>query len=99
MSGRLTETHRSHKLPEAYILKLESSGLWSLNAAEKVLSKGIINLLGDWHNLKLEMKGDSIKAYINQKEIASISDTTYVRGMIGLGSSFHQIDFDNIKIY
>lgn len=99
LSGRLTETHRSHKLPEAYILKLESSGLWTLNAAEKVLSKGIVDLSGDWHNLKLEMKDDSIKAYIDQKKVAAISDTTYVRGMIGLGSSFHQIDFDNIKIY
>lgn len=99
LSGRVTETHRSHQAPEAYILQLESSGLWTLKAAEKVLAKGRVSLPGNWHNLKLEMKGDSIKAYIRHKEVAAVSDTTYSRGMISLGSSFHRVDFDNIAVY
>lgn len=99
LSGRVTETYRSHKDPDAYTLILESSGLWSLKVADKILAKGFINLSNDWHNLKLEMKGDIIKAHINHKEVAAVSDSTFSRGMISIGSSFNFIDFDNIKVY
>lgn len=99
ISGRLTETHRSHKEPEAYTLRLFSSGKWELRTAEKTLASGYKKLDNtQWHNLKLVMKEDNIQAYINQECVASLQDKLYTKGMIGLGSSFHETCFDNLIV-
>ncbi len=99
LSGRLSETHRSHKEPEAYTLRLFSSGKWEFRTAEKILSSGYKKLdKTQWHNLKLVMKGDNIQAYINQERVATLQDNSYAKGMIGLGSSFHETCFDNLVV-
>lgn len=99
LSGRLTETYRSHKEPEAYTLRLFSSGKWELRTAEKILSSGYKKLDNtQWHNLKLIMKGDNVQAYINKECVVSLYDKSYTKGMIGLGSSFHEICFDDLVV-
>jgi len=99
LSGRLTETHRSHKEPEAYTIRLSSSGKWELRTAEKILNSGYKKLDNtQWHSLKLIMKGDNIQAYINQECVASLQDKSYAKGMIGLGSSFHETCFDDLVV-
>ena len=42
--SQATEMHRSHKSPEAYLLKLQSSGKWELMAGTKKLAEGLIAL-------------------------------------------------------
>jgi len=96
---RLTEDHRSHKLPEAYSLKLNSSGLWSLMAGNKLLANGKIATSDNaWYRLRISAAGSNIKAYINDNEVAGLVDSSYTHGMVGLGSNFSRVDFDNIEI-
>ncbi len=96
---RATEMHRSHKLPEAYQLKLGSSGKWELMAGTKRLSTGFIPLSKDgWNILLMEVNGNKINAFINREPVAGVTDTTYTHGMVGLGSSFNLVDFDNLEI-
>jgi galactosylceramidase len=96
---RATEMYRSHQLPDAYILKLQSSGKWELMAGSKILASGFVPLiLTDWQTIQLQVKGDLIKAWINQKELVSMNDKTYKKGLAGFGCSFHRVDFDNFSI-
>ncbi len=97
--SRTTEMHRSHKLAEAYQLKLQSSGKWELTAGTRKLISGLINLSENkWHTLMLETKGNKITATINGIVVAQITDATYKHGMAGLGSSFNIVDFDNFMV-
>lgn len=97
--ARATEMHRSHKLPEAYLLKLQSYGKWELLAGVKKLASGLVALPEkSWYSVQLETKGNKIKAIINGQVIADITDSTYTHGMVGLGSSFNLVDFDNLEV-
>ena len=97
--SRATEMHRSHKMPEAYQLKLESSGKWELFAGSKRLSNGLVQLKEkNWHTLVLETKGIQLKGYVDNQLITDISNSAYSHGMAGIGSSFNNVDFDNFTI-
>lgn len=97
--SRATEMHRSHKMPEAYQLKLQSSGKWELFAGIKKLSNGLIQLKEkNWHTLVLETKGIQLKGYVDNQLITDISNSAYSHGMAGIGSSFNNVDFDNFTI-
>jgi galactosylceramidase len=86
-------------MPEAYQLKLQSSGKWELFAGSKRLSNGLVPLNGNnWHTLMLETKGIQIRGYINNQLVTDISNSAYQHGMAGVGSSFNNVDFDNFKI-
>ena len=96
---RATKTHQAHKLPEAYLLKLQSSGKWDLMVSSKKLVTGLIALnKANWNTIQLDTRGNKIKASINGQVVADIIDTTYTHGMVGLGSSYNLVDFDNIEI-
>ena len=99
LGGRILETHRSHQAPNGYILKLESSGFWTLFVGSKILKKGFVKIHDKWQNLQLKLEKDHIQAFINNVEVASIIDSTYSMGMASLGSSFHHIEFDNLHIF
>ena len=99
ISGRVTETHRSHKEPEAYTLRLHGDGTWFLYAAAKALARGKFDRReGEWNNARMEFSGDNIKGYIDGEPVFSVRDTTYTRGMVSLGSSFHHTEFDNLSV-
>lgn len=99
VSGRLTEVYRSHTEPDAYTLRLFSSGKWELRTAARVLKAGYLPLdCSMWHELALKMKGDEIRAFIDGTCVGSVNDNSYSHGMIGLGSSFHEIYFDELQV-
>jgi galactosylceramidase len=86
-------------MPEAYQLKLQSSGKWELFAGSKRLSNGLVQLKENtWHTLVLETIGTQIKGYINNQLVTDISNSAYNHGMAGVGSSFNNVDFDNFTI-
>ncbi|HUQ66677.1 MAG TPA: hypothetical protein VM101_11000 [Flavitalea sp.] len=96
---RAMEMHRSHKLPEGYILKLQSSGLWELFAGSKRLARGKVSLdILKWQTISIETKGRIVQATINGKVIAKVADAAFSHGIAGIGSSFHVVDFDNFSI-
>ena len=98
--SRASEMHRSHKPAEAYQLKLQSSGKWELTAGAKNLASGLVVLSeNSWHSIQLDTKGDKITAIINGQTVANMTDSTYSHGMIGLGSSFNLVDFDNVEVH
>lgn len=97
--SRLTETYRSHKNADAYRLELNSSGHWKLYAKDKILKSGWISVkLNTWYKLAISVKNSDIVGLIDGKELCRVKDETYKNGMVGLGSSFHLVDFDNIQI-
>jgi hypothetical protein len=99
ISCRVMETHNASKLPDAYNLKLQSSGEWELLAGINKLASGLIPLkLNDWQTMKIDAGGDQIKAIINNEVVATLIDSTYTHGMAGLGSSFNNVDFDNFEL-
>lgn len=95
---RATEIHRSHELPEAYQLKLEASGKWTLLAGKKKLATGFAKLNGEWQTLVLSANGAIIEAFLNNKKLVSLEDRTYKKGLVGLGCSYHQVDFDDFVV-
>lgn len=97
--SRATGMHRSHKVPEAYRLKLQSSGKWELWAGASNLASGFLALPEkSWHSLRLDTKGTIVKAIINEHVVAEMVDSTYTHGLVGLGSSFNLVDFDNLEV-
>ena len=97
--ARAMEMHRSHKMAEAYQLKLESSGKWELFAGSKKLSTGMVQLKEySWHNLTIETKGNQIKGWVNNQLVTEVTDKTYTHGLAGLGCSFHKVEFDNFMV-
>jgi hypothetical protein len=97
--ARATEMYRSHQLPDAYLLKLQSSGKWEVMAGTKKLASGLIAIdRSNWQTLQLQIKGNLIKASINNQELVNLNDSTYKKGLAGLGCSFHSVDFDNFLI-
>ena len=97
--GRVGELFRSHEAPQAYWLKLYTSGQWQLLAGNTVLESGQAYItVQEWHNLRLSFAGDTIKAFINNRLVADIRDSLYTAGLAGLGSGFHFIEFDNFRV-
>jgi len=97
--SRANEMHRSHKIPDAYRLILHSSGKWEFLAGTKSLASGLVVLnKNSWHSLQLDVKGNNIQVMINSKILADITDSTYTHGLVGLGCSFHRVDFDNVHV-
>ena len=97
--SRASEMHRSHKPAEAYQLKFQSSGNWELMAGARKLASGLIALPeNSWHSIQLDTKRDKIKAIIDGQIVSELTDSTYSHGMIGLGSSFNPVDFDNVEV-
>jgi hypothetical protein len=55
---------------------------------------------GEWHNLKIEMKGDHIRCYLDGKKYLDVKDSTFEKaGKVGLWSKADaQTHFDNLKV-
>ena len=69
-------------------------------AGTKNLASGLVILAeNSWHSIQLDARGDKITAVINGQTVAEITDSTYSHGMIGLGSSFNEVDFDNVEVH
>ncbi|GHV67535.1 galactosylceramidase [Bacteroidia bacterium] len=98
--GRAIEMHRSHKPADAYHFKVKSSGHWTLNSGSSTLDSGWLPItLQTWNTLTLSMKDSHITASLNGTVLSEVEDSTFTHGMVGLGTSFHQVDFDNVNIY
>jgi galactosylceramidase len=85
--------------PVGYNLILYINGKWELTTASKIIASGRTSIdKKEWINLSLECSGDKIRALIGGKEVAYTSDNTYSHGLIGIGSSYSNVLFDNLLI-
>ncbi|HEX8041211.1 MAG TPA: hypothetical protein VF490_18815 [Chryseosolibacter sp.] len=87
----------SNKGVHGYGLIVDEKGEWKLMKFMTPLASGKISFGPDeWHSLKLTFKGATITAFVDGREIVSVSDTTYQNGYAGIGSGWNHARFDNI---
>src|SRR6185312_10453678 len=95
IGGRYAERN---KLGFRWILTRD--GRWQLNWQYTTLASGqIIEFKpSDWHHLRLEMKGDQITGFIDGKKLTTISNTSGLKGMAFIASTYDRNLFDNIRV-
>ncbi len=89
-----------------YYLQASNTGAWSIvrnNTSHTLttLASGTVAALGTgtWHHLALTFNGATITAAIDGTTVGTATDSTYLSGMIGLGTSGYQTDqFDNLSV-
>ncbi|MEI6680419.1 MAG: discoidin domain-containing protein [Mariniphaga sp.] len=91
------DRHGQADIPFGYRLCVYYDGKWKLLTKTKTLAEGEISVKG-WHNLRLAIKGKDIKAYIDKKLMAEVSDDSYSLGAAGLVSGWNHSKFDNLRI-
>lgn len=104
----IRQTGSSQNLTDSsgYTLKVFETGDWELYRKGTVVQSGTVTAAdgfqtgaGVWNNLKLKGAGATITAYINDKQVASYTDSNPVTaGRIGLGSAYTFTQFDNLEV-
>ncbi len=85
--------------PPGYTLRARDTGEWELKSFKTVIAKGQTPFsAGQWHNLRLDLHGSTISAYVDGKQICSLVDTKYASGLAGLGSDYNFAQFSNLEI-
>jgi len=103
--GRLTGMSDADT-PDSYVLRVSDSGSWSVlktgaKQEEAVLASGKVSPLGVgvWHGVSLEFRGGSLVAEIDGVTVQTVSDSSYPKGMAGLGVVGYSLaQFDNFKV-
>jgi hypothetical protein len=97
--GRVMEVHRGNDNPEGYWFKITTGNNWTLNGGNRKLASGNADFPPfTWHNLTIRFKGNNISVQVNNREVASVTDTKYTHGLAGLGSDFNYTEFDDFEI-
>ena len=89
-----------------YYLQLSNTGAWSLirnsdSGTQTTLASGTVSApgTGTWQHLSLTFNGSAISAAINGTTVASVTDSSYLAGMVGFGTDGYQTDqFDNLSV-
>jgi hypothetical protein len=105
--GRLTGMSGADT-PNSYVLRVSDSGSWSVlktstaqGREEAVLVSGTVSPLGvgAWHGVSLEFQGGLLTARIDGVALPPVHDSTYSRGMVGLGVFGYALaQFDNFRV-
>jgi hypothetical protein len=93
---------------QGYHLSVTDGGPWTLfkedaSGNKSTLASGTAPFgLNTWHNLSLSMQESTIQAFIDSKAIATVTDSTYSGGQIGLlvgpVGSWLNAQFDNFSV-
>ena len=83
-----------------YGLIINETGAWQLHFRQDTLASGVLNGFNKskWHRLRLDMKGEIISAYIDNKHITTVKNNSRKSGMVFLASSYNLNCFDNIEV-
>ena len=97
--GRVIDTDRARSFPKGYWFKILSNGKWALHAGNKLLTEGVTGFSPfKWYKLSLMLHDEIISISINDKEITTVTDSTYTHGLAGIGCDFNVTEFDNFKL-
>lgn len=89
----------SNRGVHGYGLVVDGQGHWKLMRFLTPLDSGKVAVSADkWHSLKLQFSGDTISAFVDGRQVTSVSDTTYTKGYAGIGTGWNHARFDNIKM-
>jgi hypothetical protein len=91
---------------DAYYFRVSNTGTWSVfkndvNNTNTVLRSGTATALGTntWHTLALTLTGSTITAQLDTTMVATITDSTWFTGQVGIGTSQTETaQFDNLSI-
>jgi hypothetical protein len=91
---------------DAYYLRVSNTGAWSLlrNTVDNTMTtlrSGTVSALGTntWHNVALTFSGTTLTAQLDGVTLATLTDSTWSVGQIGLGTSQGETaQFDNLSI-
>ncbi|HEY5002172.1 MAG TPA: hypothetical protein VII61_03405, partial [Ktedonobacteraceae bacterium] len=107
--GNLVSQVRLGGAVVGYHLRITSAGVWTLfkeastssnTIQDTTLASGTASFsINNWHTLSLILKNGTIQALIDNNRVASVKDSTYTHGQIGLlVSKWIHARFDNISI-
>ncbi|WP_328953536.1 RICIN domain-containing protein [Kitasatospora purpeofusca] len=104
--GRLGTQGRNNNGLNAYHLRVSDTGAWSLLRtdtawASTTLASGTATAPGinSWHHLALTFQGTTITAKLDTATLATVTDSSYGAGQIGLGTTgYHGAQFANLSI-
>lgn len=96
----IARMNKLREFTEGFALKLYHDGHWELMLdSHLILASGKIEMKGrDWHNLKLKCIDDTIEVQLDGKVLANVVNDQAKEGLVGLGSSWHNVKFDNLQI-
>lgn len=98
LMGRVMGT-RATSTPKGYLLQLSQDGVWALLAGPDKLASGKAALAAQpWHTMKLVFEGTSIKALIDNTEVAAVTSDKFAAGMAGLGTVTSTPCFDDLIV-
>lgn len=91
-----------------YWLKLYEDGSWELvtnnqrkdSETNPPLAMGATTVKSGWNELKLQVYGREITAWINNIEVAKVTVSEYISasGRVGLSSAYYPNEFDNLQV-
>ncbi len=107
--GNLVSQVRLSGASEGYHLRITNTGNWTLfkeasttsnTIQDTTLASGTVSFsLNTWHTLSLVVARGTVQALIDKKSVASVKDSTYTHGPIGLlASKWIHAQFDNVSI-
>jgi hypothetical protein len=68
-------------------------------SAASLLASGAASIAtNSWHTLRLAMRGDSLRCYVDGTLVTNFTDSTYSSGMAGIGCGWHGAQFDNFTL-
>ena len=104
--GRVGNQAKNNNGLDAYHLRLSDSGAWELLKTDDswdwtTLASGTVTApgTGTWHNLSLGFQGSTITAAIDGTTVATVTDTSYSGGQVGLGTAgYYPVEYSNFSI-
>ena len=84
-----------------YGLILDDTGAWKLHFKKDVLASGVLKGFDKlkWYQLRLDLKGEDILIFINDKHLTTVLHKSQGSGMAFLASSYDANCFDNVSVY
>ena len=90
--------------PSGYVLKVNADGHWELLSTQykqptiSLANGDVGDLSNGWHHIELTFHSRSIAAYLDSKQLSSVTDDSHARGMVALGSDWTPVQFDNLVV-
>ncbi len=104
--GRVGQQAKNNSGLDAYHLQLSDSGAWTLLKTDDIwlsttLASGTVAApgTGTWHNLSLGFQGSTITAAIDGVTVATVTDTSYTGGQVGLGTTgYYPVEYSDFSV-
>jgi len=100
LAARVVGAGCDNNYKTGYFLTVNQTGHWTLSSGVEVLTSGTSTSWKptNFNNMKLTLIGNKITAFINEQQVAAVTNSTYQAGFVAVGSSFNYVQFDNFKI-